>query len=375
MKMTELVKKIQVGDQVGTLSMNQPVLRFHGNPIITCHDVNKVWDSPKHQVLTVHNAGVCEYKDKVQLLFRSHLRNGISVIGRAESKNGLDNWEISPEPVMMPCTSENEFANSIHPEALIENEAGGVEDPRISKFGDTFFITYSAYHGTIPDRVRVSLATTRDFKTFIRHGPVLDSDMRNVVIFPKKLGNYYYALMRPNDHPEGAPVGGLFQEIRVATTRDLYSGNWRVMDKPAMRQSGGPSAFSHKIGPGAPPIKTKYGWLSIFHGVRSTMDGNPYVLGVAFHDTDDPLKLSVSHIPILFPSQADCRVLETDYIHVPNVVFTCGALRKDDGTIVIYYGGNDTVMNAAFSHEKILYELVRNFPQDPLSGEPKYAIS
>ena len=54
----------------------------------------------------------------------------------------------------------------------------------------------------------------------------------------------------------------------------------------------------------------------------------------------------MSSIPILFPSRADCRVADADYVHVPNVVFSCGMLRRDDGSLVIYYAGNDTVMNA-----------------------------
>ena len=141
-----------------------------------------------------------------------------------------------------------------------------------------------------------------------------------------------------------------------------------------MKQGDGPSTFGDKIGPGAPPIKTKHGWLNIFHGVRSTMDGNPYVLGVALHDLDDPSKVKVSNIPILFPSGADCAVGPGDYIHVPNVVFTCGALRNKDGTIFIYYGGNDTVMNVAFSHEDILAGLCKRYPQDPLTGIPMYNI-
>jgi hypothetical protein len=65
---------------------------------------------------------------------------------------------------------------------------------------------------------------------------------------------------------------------------------------------------------------------------------------------------------------------EADYVHVPNVVFTCGALRREDGTILIHYGGNDTVMNVAVSHEDVLAELCRRYPMDPTSGQPAYDI-
>ena len=137
---------------------------------------------------------------------------------------------------------------------------------------------------------------------------------------------------------------------------------------------GGPSAFQDKIGPGAPPMKTKHGWIDIFHGVRGTMDGNPYVLGVMLHDLSNPKKIKVSNIPVLFPSAADCRVGEEDYVHVPNVVFTCGALRLDNGAVLVYYGGNDTVMNVAVSHEDVLAELCLRYPQDAMTGKPAYEL-
>ena len=365
-------KEITVEGLPFRISLEKPVFRYPGNPLLCSSDVNRVWIRPEHQVVTVHNAGIARYDGRVIMLFRSHLRNGISVIGMAESHNGIDNWKIMPAPVLKPCASNDSFAPGVDPARQVENEAGGVEDPRISQIGDTYYITYSAYHGKVSDRVRVSMATTTDFRHYIRYGPLVDIDMRNVVLFPERIRGSYYALMRPNDHPEGAHIGGIFREIVLAETDSLTSNDWHIFESPVMRQTGGPSPFSHKIGPGAPPVHTKYGWLSIFHGVRSTMDGNPYVLGVAFHDTDDPLRVAVSNIPILFPNRADCRVAEDEYIHVPQVVFCCGALRREDGTIMIYYGGNDTVMNLAFSHEDILHELVTRFPQDPLTGVPTY---
>lgn len=369
-----MTKTIQIGNNHFHLSLNEPVQRYAGNPILTCHDVNQVWVNPKHKVMTAHNAGITEFGDEVLMLFRSHLRNGISVIGLAKSKNGITDWIVSEKPALAPCRENDLFAKGANIEGLIENEAGGVEDPRITKIGKTYFITYSAYHGLIKDRVRVSLATTEDFKSFTRHGPVLEKDMRNVVIFPEKIKDKYYALMRPNEDHTKTHTGGIFKEIAIASTTDIYSNKWDVSKNPVQKQEGGPSAFGDKIGPGAPPIKTKHGWLSIFHGVRSTMDGNPYVLGVALHNLDDPSEVKVSNIPILFPSMADCKVKDEDYIHVPNVVFTCGAWRRNDGTIFIYYGGNDTVMNLAFTHEDILAGLCNQFPQNPLTGIATYKI-
>jgi predicted GH43/DUF377 family glycosyl hydrolase len=121
-------------------------------------------------------------------------------------------------------------------------------------------------------------------------------------------------------------------------------------------------------------VRTDHGWLNLFHGVRTTMDGNPYVLGVALHDLRRPQLVQMSSIPVLFPSRADCGVGDTDYIHVPNVVFSCGMLPRPDGSLLIYYGGNDTVMNVAISHTDVLVELCRRFGQDPRTGRLLYAI-
>ena len=363
--------KIETENTSHPFTLNHPVVRYSGNPILNSHAINRIWTTPGRQVITAHNAGITLFRNKYIMLFRSHLRNGISVVGKATSDTGISDWEIDPEPFLKPCKSEDNTTDKQTAGNL--REAGGVEDPRITRIDETYYITYSAYHGLEPDSVRVSLASTNDFKTVIRHGPVMDVDMRNVVLFPEKINGRYYALFRPNDHTAQA-IGGNFTRILIGSTSHLTASDWEISSQPIMAQAGGPSSFSAKIGPGAPPLKTRHGWLSIFHGVRNTMDGNPYVLGVALHSLTNPEQVLVSNIPILFPTRADCRTTEDDYIHVPNVVFTCGALRQPDGTIYLYYGGNDTVMNLAFTHEDILAALCRQYPQNPLTGEPLYAL-
>jgi predicted GH43/DUF377 family glycosyl hydrolase len=355
------------------VDLNCPVSRFQHNPVLTAKDVNKVWQDPGLQVATVHNAGVALHDDDTVMLFRSHLRCGASVLGLARSSNGVDDWRVEPRPALSPATERDTFAPGTNVKAIIENESGGVEDPRITQIGDTYFVTYSAYHATVKNRVRVSLATTRDFYHFTRYGPVLERDMRNVVIFPEPIRGRYAGLFRPSDTTVGE-VGGIFTQIRLGWTSSIESNRWEIQPEPVMRTGAGPSAFSDKIGPGAPPIRTAKGWLSVFHGVRTTMGGNPYVLGVALHDLADPALVKMSSIPILLPSRADCRVEDTAYIHVPQVVFTCGAVRRDDGSILIYYGGNDTVMNVGVTHEDVLVALCERYGQDPLTGHLAYDI-
>jgi predicted GH43/DUF377 family glycosyl hydrolase len=350
-----------------------PVVRHPDNPVLTPHHVNARWSDPALQVVTVHNAGVTRHNDTVLMLFRSHLRCGKSVLGVARSSNGIDGWNVHPSPVLKPATLNDLFAPDADKAALIENESGGIEDPRITRFGNRYAITYSAYHGEIKNRVRVSLAVTEDFLSFRRYGPLLERDMRNVVLFPQPFGDRYAGLFRPNDSTTG-DVGGIYTQIHLGYSSDWRCGPWEIDDQPIIKTGNGPSPFSDKIGPGAPPIQTDAGWLNIFHGVRTTMDGHPYVLGVALHDLDNPASVHVSSIPLLFPTSADCRIHEQDYIHVPNVVFTCGVLSGNDGALFIYYGGNDTVMNVAGTHVDVLIALCKRYGQNPTKAKLLYNL-
>jgi predicted GH43/DUF377 family glycosyl hydrolase len=367
-------RRVHFGDgSIRIVSLNEPVLRYEGNPILTAHQVNAVWTEPHLRVVTAHNAGVAVVGSETVMLFRSHLRSGISVIGLARSGSGIDGWRIHPSPFLKPATADERLAPGLDQAAIAEMEAGGVEDPRINPVDGTFAITYSGYSAAPTPAVRVLVAVSDDFTAVTRYGPVAARDMRNVVLFPERIDGRYVGLFRPNGQSP-ADTGGSFREILIGYATDFRTGPWEIVDEPVMRTHGSPSAFADKIGPCAPPVKTPHGWLNLFHGVRTTMDGNPYVLGVALHDLRRPDVLQMSSIPVLFPSRADCRVAETSYVHVPNVVFSCAMLRRPDGTLLIYYGGNDTVMNVAISHEDVLAELCRRYGQDPRSGRLSYAI-
>lgn len=355
----------------GAVSLHEPVLRFADNPILTSRHVNRAWPDPAMQVITAHNPGAAVVGDETVLLFRSHLRNGVSVLGLARSADGIRDWRVDPQPALMPAIDSDLFGAGIDAAQVIELETGGVEDPRINPVDGTFAVTYSAYRGDIANQVQVALTTTDDFIDLIRYGPMFAQDMRNVVIFPERIDGRYVALLRPNDTTPGE-LGGTYTQIRIGYADELRSGNWTVDADPIICTGRGPSSFADKIGPGAPPIKTKHGWLNLFHGVRQTMSGNRYVLGVALHELDDPRRVQMSAIPVMFPTQGDCRVGDTEYVHVPNVIFSCAMLRRADGTLVIYYAGNDTVVNVAISHEDVLAELCLRYPQDPLTGELRY---
>lgn len=284
------------------------VSRFEGNPILTKEHV-------PYAVETVHNAAAVKTEGEYILIFRSHLRNGRSILGSARSRDGCS-FVVDPEPFMEPSRAG----------IFAQYEEFGIEDPRICQIDDDFFVTYSAYSRC---GVRIGLAKTTDFTSAERIAFVTQADYRNVVLFPGKFGGRFARLDRP--HTQIAPWS-----IWISYSPDLvHWGDSRLIMKPA------PYHWDQmKIGPGATPFRTSKGWLHIYHGVFETMDGAIYRLGVALHDLEDPAKiLGVADEWILQP-EAPYEV--TGYVH--NVVFTCGAIPEDDGTVKIYWGGADTVM-------------------------------
>ena len=284
------------------------VRRYSGNPILTKADI-------PYPVETVHNAAVVKHGDEYIMLFRSHLRTGRSIIGLARSPDGF-RFTADPAPFITPA-QDGSFA---------EYEEFGVEDPRVTKIDDDYLITYSAYSR---NGVRIALARTTDFVQLHRVSLITQADYRNTVIFPEKFNGLYARLDRP--HSEISPWS-----IWITYSPDLvFWGESQLVMKPE------PYHWDEmKIGPGAPPIKTDHGWLSIYHGVFKTMDGSVYRLGVALHDLTDPSKIiGVGESWILQP-EAPWEV--TGYVH--NVVFTCGAVPEPDGTVKIYWGGADSVM-------------------------------
>jgi len=298
--------------------------RYRHNPILTSEDV-------PYPVATVHNAGVTRHEGRYVMLFRSHRHNGRSILGLAESVDGF-RFSPRPEPFLVPAP-DGVFA---------EYEEYGVEDPRICSLEGEHLITYSAYsrHG-----VRIALARTRDFETIERVALISQADMRNVVIFPARFGGRYARLDRP--HSEISPWS-----IWISYSPDLiHWGDDKVVMKPVTYHWD-----EMKIGPGATPLRTDRGWLHIYHGVFETMDGAVYRLGAALHDLEDPGHvLGVADSWILQPE--DPWEL-TGYVH--NVVFTCGAVAEDDGTVKLYWGGADKVMCAGTARLDDLVDLCLN---------------
>jgi beta-1,4-mannooligosaccharide/beta-1,4-mannosyl-N-acetylglucosamine phosphorylase len=261
-------------------------------------------------------------------------------LGLAESDDGI-NWHVKNKPIL-------NAAMLTDPEILC------VYDPRLTVIDGRFYMCFAmdTRHG-----LRGGIAVTDDFDKF----EILSlsvPDNRNMVLFPEKIGGRYVRLERP------FPVYSRSRTDRFDTwlsySPDLkYWGNSKLL----LAVEDVPFA-NDKTGPGAPPIKTKYGWLTLFHSVQidSSREKNGwepkwtkcYCAGVMLLDLADPSKiLGCSKEPLIAPE----TVWETDTGYRTNVIFPGGLIAEDDGSVKIYYGASDTVECLALSDVGSLVKL------------------
>ncbi|MCK4661731.1 MAG: glycoside hydrolase family 130 protein [Bacteroidales bacterium] len=264
-----------------------------------------------------------ELKDTRGVLYKNRdYLSTVSHIRIARSNDGI-NFVIDDKPFIYPT---------------LEIECFGVEDARVSKIGDTYYINYTVVSG---DGYSTMLAATKDFKTIERKGIIFPPLNKDVAIFEEKVNNKFIALHRPHNQGFGLP------SIWYAESPDLlHWGN----NKPILRPDG-TSFESHKVGGGAPPIKTKEGWLVIYHGKG---DDSMYSLRLILLDLNDPSKiLKRGKHPILVPVEPYEKKG-----FFGNVVFTNGTVVKPNGDVFIYYGAcDDTVCLATSTVDELLESL------------------
>lgn len=330
------------------------VSRSPKNPIIEPKDVKP--SNPDFEVIGVFNPGVARFKDEVILLLRVAERpisthpdivlagvydatQGNIVLkkfSRDDSENDFSDPRLitRPNETYLTSISHLRLARSkdgtkfqIDDTPAIapanEYEAFGVEDTRITLIDDTYYITYVAvsHFG-----VTTALASTKDFKSYNRHGVIFCPENKDVLLFHEKINDKFYAMHRP--------ISPLFkkQEIWLAESPDLTSwGNHRYLMSPQ------PELWDEaKVGASAVPFKIDAGWLEVYHGADRN---NRYCLGAVLLDAEQPWKvLARSQKPILEP--------KTDYEiegFFGNVVFSCGLLHEDN-KLKVYYGVADTAI-------------------------------
>lgn len=254
-------------------------------------------------------------------VIRNHRQNYLTSISHfriGRSKDGY-NFTFDDTPIL-PDSIYEEF---------------GIEDPRITKIDDKYYISYTAVseYG-----INVRLMVTADFKKFTRLGNIFHFDNKDVVLFPKKIGGYYYAYHRPST----SEFGRLDMWVAKSTNL-LHWGEHEVLTGARIDYTA-----SVRLGAGAVPYLTKEGWIVIYHTADSF---NRYHLAALLVDKDDPSKvLKRSKKPLIFPTE----LFEKEGL-MPEVVFTCGAIFEKN-EIKVYYGVCDEAIAVATLTYDEIYE-------------------
>lgn len=338
------------------------VIRCEKNPLIVPDDVKP--SRPDFKVDGIFNCGVTKYKDEILLLCRvaesvkceNKDEVKIPIVIEKEGKDTLevityikeehpeldfsDSRQIMKEDkkgkksVNLTSLSHLRMARSkdgvhftvdeqpaIFPNA--EEESWGMEDPRITKIENIYYINYTS---VTKNGAATSLISTKDFITYQRHGIIFAPENKDVTIFPEKIQGMYVAFNRPVPSGIGNP------EMWIAKSPDL--AHWGEQKHFCGLSDGDLEQWDNgRIGGGAVPFKTEKGWVKIYHAADKN---DRYCLGAFLLDLEDPSKvIAKTKNPILQP--------EMDYEKngfFGNVVFTCGCLQEEN-TIILYYGAAD----------------------------------
>lgn len=301
------------------------VWRHSLNPVIGRHHMPGVQG--------VYNSAVARFGDSFVGVFRLEKRDRFPHLHVGWSRDGLA-WEIDPAPIKFAKGDPNSQADYAY-------------DPRLCEIEGTYYITWCGGH----NGPTISIAATRDFKTYERLENAFLPFNRNGVLFPRKIGGKYFMLSRPSDDGH-TPFG----DIYVSQSPDLC--HWG-MHRLVMRRGGGEVGQwwqRTKIGAGPVPIEIEDGWLMIYHGVMDTCNGFVYSMGAAILDREQPWRVLYRVNQHLLTPEADYEV----FGHVPNVVFPCAALHdRASDRLAVYYGAADTSCCVAYAHLSELVEFVK----------------
>ena len=292
--------------------------RYENNPILLKEDV-------PFQVNSIFNAAPVYYEGQYLLLCRVEMPNGRSSFVLARSQDGR-NFKVDDKLCLKP-EDHGEWYDYV---------AWGIEDPRITEINDAYYILYTGYSRFMPV---VMMAKTNDFENFELYGPLSEPANKDAALFPEKIDGYYWKVDRPSADKR--------RDMWISKSPDLiHWGEYRFL------LEGEKGTWEHdKIGNSSPPVRTKQGWLMLYHGVRVFGVSSIYKLGVMLLDLERPwiVKGKTSN-PILSPEYEYERTGD-----VANVIFSTGWIFRDDGQVFIYYSGAD--MNICLATTTVDYLL------------------
>jgi predicted GH43/DUF377 family glycosyl hydrolase len=309
--------------------------RYEKNPILIPNEANW-WESK-----AVFNCAILHYENKFHMLYRAigEYERYISRIGYASSSDGYS------------------FArsNDIALEPTKDYEKYGIEDPRMVEIDNQVYITYVILSAYVTDGAIVeastALATTTDFLKYTRLRVITSkgSNNKDVVLFPEKMSQQQSSVLSSSSLSNNADGTGKYFFLHRPSS---WIGSTYGVDKPSIWLGEGNALTNFekhtlllkpeedweelKVGAGPPPIKTRAGWLIIYHGVSRE---KVYSAGAALLDLHDPSKIiGRTKTPILEPKEPYEKLGD-----VNNVVFPTGACVVDNDKLFVYYGAADKV--------------------------------
>ena len=301
--------------------------RYENNPIITPEN----WPYPANAVM---NPAAIKLNNETLLLIRVEDMRGFSHLTVARSADGFTNWEIDPAPTMEADQSSRE-------------EKWGLEDPRVVWLEEQkqFAITYTSFSESGPV---VSLAITKNFRTFARLGALLPPEDKDACLFPHRFRGRFALIHRPIVRGEA--------HMWLSFSPDLkHWGDHRLLirTRPAYWDC-------HRVGLACQPIKTAQGWLIFYHGVRITSAGAIYRVGLALLDLEEPWKvLRRSDEWVLGPHAPYERIGD-----VSGVVFPSGAIvQKETDQLNLYYGAADCTVAVATAKLSNIIDYIMSSPE------------
>jgi beta-1,4-mannooligosaccharide/beta-1,4-mannosyl-N-acetylglucosamine phosphorylase len=319
------------------------LVRHPGGPILTRADVPPI---PPHVLdpSSVFNPGAARTEDGgVLLLLRVQTRGRRTFLVPARSADGV---RFAVSAGVSRLSGMERLGERVH----------HVYDPRITRIEDRWLVLAAA---DTDGGCRAALFETEDFRTLELVSCDTARDLRNAVLFPERVGGRYLRLERPNRSVgSGEPPSG--DEIVLSESADLVS--WRPV---ATVLRGRPRYWDERIGSGPPPLKTREGWLHVYHGVATHFASvSVYQAGAVLLDLDAPEQvLARTRDNVLEPREPWELTGQ-----VPNVVFPTGLVAREEDTdgfalpespLLLYYGAADTCVGLATTTVRELIDACR----------------
>lgn len=299
----------------------------------------------------VMNTGAVEMNGSYYLIARIEGNDRKSFFGMAKSASPTEGFIVQDYPILLE---------------EIDEEETNVYDMRLTKHEDGY--TYGVFCSESKDNKSADLSAakasagivrTKDLKHFERLDNLItleSKQQRNVILHPEFVDGQYAFYTRPmDDFIETGSGGG----IGFGTCEDIEHAV--IKKETIINKRRYHTITEAKNGAGIVPIKTERGWIHIAHGVRNTAAGLRYVLYAFATALNDPTKIIAEPSGYLLAPRQEERVGD-----VSNVVFTNGAIARENGDVYLYYASSDTRIHVASTTVDKLIDYVFQTPSDPL---------